>query len=143
MTSNLNYALNAYRSAATYVRPIVAVVRLYDEVLQCIGRAIKDAQVQHVEECYINITKACLVMRGLSRNLDFDQDSEMADVLKSTYIANMIELHTAFGKPDASVRFLNVMEGLLDLRNAWAGVAGVDKVEYLSVDILRDDCIES
>lgn len=136
MTDNLNYALNAYRSAATHVPPIVAVVRLYDEVLQRIWHAIKDTQARRVEDSYINITKACLVMRGLSRNLDFDQDPEMANVLKSTYIANMIELHTAFGKPDAPARFLRVMEGLLDLRNAWANVADVEEVASLSVDIL-------
>lgn len=136
MTSDHSYALKAYHSAAIQMRPLVAVVRLYDETLRRIERAIKDTRAEQVEDAYINITKACMVMRGLASNLDFEQAPDMAQTLKSTYVANMIALHRAFGKPDALNRYIIVMEGLLNLRNAWANIAGIKEIPSLSQDIL-------
>lgn len=127
MTHNSSYALNAYRSAATQVAPEIAVVRLYDEVLRGIGRALKDTEERRIEDAYINITKVCVILRGLCGNLRFDVAPDMAETLKTTYVTNMIALHTAFGKPDAPSCYLRVMDGLLELRNSWAEVAGVEK----------------
>lgn len=125
MTQDIGQALNAYRHAATQVHPLVAVVRLFDEILRRIGKAIEDTRARRVEEAYINITRASLILRGLSSNLRADRGGELAETLKHTYVRNMIALHTAFGKPDAPARYLRIMEGLAELRNAWAQTAGM------------------
>lgn len=139
MTNNRSYALNAYRFAARQVPPVVAVVKLYDEVLRGIGRALRDTEERRIEDAYINITKACVILRGLCSNLRFDVAPDMAETLKGTYVTNMIALHTAFGKPDATGRYLRVMEGLLELRNSWAQVAGVEKRLSLPMISGRND----
>jgi flagellar protein FliS len=131
MTESLNHALSAYRAAAAQVHPLVAVVKLYDEALRRIERTIEATDARRVEEAYINLTKACLVLRGLTSNLRFDLGGDVAETLKTTYVTNMIALHTAFGKPDAPARYRRVMEGLLALRNAWAEIAGMPQKQAL------------
>lgn len=126
--TNPQAALNAYRSAATQVHPLVAVVKLYDEVLRRIGRAIEGTEAKRSEEAYIHISRASLILRGLASNLRADAsgaNAEMVGVLKQTYVTNMIALHTSYGKKDAVKRYRKIRAGLLELRNAWALSAGV------------------
>lgn len=131
--NDLQAALAAYRNTARQVAPLRAVVRLYDEVLRRIGRAIEATEQRRVEEAYINISRASLVLRGLSSNLRFDHGEELAGVLKHTYVANMIALHTSFGKPDAVARYRRIAAGLRELRNAWAEIAGEPVLEASGV----------
>lgn len=123
MTQAHNAALAAYRSAAANVHPRVAVVRLYDVALRAIRQAVIASRSRQVEDSYVAINKACQILRGLSSNVIGDDD--MAQTLRQTYLANMIALHRAFGKPDAERRYIAIASGLLDLRNAWADVAGM------------------
>ncbi|WEK03295.1 MAG: flagellar protein FliS [Candidatus Devosia phytovorans] len=123
MTLASNAAFAAYRAAAATVHPRVAVVRLYDVALRSIRQAILANRDRKIEDAYIAINKACQVLRGLSSNIIGDDD--MAQTLRQTYLANMISLHSAFGKPDAEQRYVRIAAGLLELRNAWAGVAGM------------------
>ena len=125
MTRDIGTAISAYRLAANQVHPLVAVVRLFDETLRRVARAVEDTRARRVEDAYVNITRASLILRGLSSNLRYDKGEEMADTLKETYIANLVALHTAFGKPDAPERYLRIMTGLTELRNAWAETAGM------------------
>lgn len=120
-----NQAMSAYRNAAAQVHPNVAVVKLYDVAIRSIRLAIDARNQGHVEETYVAITKACQVLRGLSSNLRTIPDNDMAETLKNTYVVNMIALHSAFGKPDAERRYIKIAEGLLELRNAWAEIAGM------------------
>jgi len=131
MSSAYNQAMSAYRNAAAQVPPNVAVVKLYDLAIRSIRLAITSLQEGQIEQTYIAITKACQVLRGLSSNLRFSPDNDMAETLKTTYVANMIALHTAFGKPDAARRYAQIAEGLLELRNAWAQIAGMPPAQSL------------
>ncbi|SEQ52383.1 flagellar protein FliS [Devosia sp. YR412] len=126
-----NQAMSAYRTAAAQVPPNVAVVKLYDLAIRSIRLAIVSLGEGKVEDTYIAVNKACQVLRGLTSNLRFSPDNDMADTLKSTYVANMIALHTAFGKPDAARRYAQIAEGLLELRNAWADIAGMPRAKSL------------
>ncbi|RYE60120.1 MAG: hypothetical protein EOP20_03400 [Hyphomicrobiales bacterium] len=128
MTQTHNQAIAAYRVVATQVHPLVAVVKLFDEVLRRVRKAQGDTQSRHMEDAYINISRASLILRGLSSNLRAEHGADIASTLKQTYIANMVALHTAFGKPDAVARYDKIIEGLLSLRNAWAEVAGMPEV---------------
>lgn len=129
MTLSHAQALSAYRVAATQVHPLVAVVRLFDEVLRRIRKAQVESSARRMEEAYIHVSRASLILRGLSSNLRFDSGEDVAETLKQTYIKNMIALHTAFGKPDAVERYDRILDGLTDLRNAWAETAGMQLLE--------------
>lgn len=122
MTSQ-QQALSAYRNVAAQVHPKVAVVKLYDVAILAVRDAIKAAATGRVEDGYIAVNKACKVLRGLSSNLR--GDGEMTKLLQSTYVVNMIALHGAFGKPDAERRYRRIIDGLIELRNAWAVLAGM------------------
>ena len=128
MTQTHNHAIAAYRVGATQVHPLVAVVKLFDEVLRRIRRAQSDTESRRMEDAYINISRASLILRGLSSNLRAEHGADIASTLKQTYITNMIALHTAFGKADAVERYDRIVEGLTSLRNAWADVAGMPEV---------------
>lgn len=138
MTYSHDRAISAYKIGATQVHPMVAVVRLYDEVLRRIARAIEDTKARRVEEAYINISRASLILRGLSSNLRFDKGDDVASTLKDTYITNMIALHTSFGKPDAPERYIKIANGLTELRNAWAEIAGVALVELRAQPVAKE-----
>jgi flagellar protein FliS len=125
MNQMLDTAISAYRTAATQVHPLVAVVRLFDEALRRIRRAIEDSRARRMEDAYINISRASTILRGLNSNLRFDWDAELAATLRQTYIHNMVALHTSFGKRDAVERYTKIAEGLTELRDAWAALAGM------------------
>ena len=127
--TQLNTALDAYRMASRQVHPLVAVVKLYDEALRRISRAIEGTEAKKFEDAYINVSHASLILRGLAGNLRSDlggeSGAEFARALKQTYVTNMIALHTSYGKKDAPQRYRRIRNGLLELRNAWAVTAGM------------------
>lgn len=127
--TQLNTALDAYRTAARHVHPLVAVVKLYDEALRRISRSIEATEAKKFEDAYVNVSHASLILRGLASNLRSDLGSadgaEIASTLKQTYVTNMIALHTSYGKKDAPQRYRRIRNGLLELRNAWAVTAGM------------------
>lgn len=125
MSFAYNQAMSAYRNAAAQVHPHVAVVKLYDVAIRSIRQAVNALRQGQVENTYVEITMACKVLRGLSSNLRTSPDNDMAETLKNTYVVNMIALHSAFGKPDAEQRYIRIADGLLELRNAWAEIAGM------------------
>lgn len=128
MNQNLNSAISAYRSGAGQAHPMVAVVRLFDEVLRRIRLTIRDTEARKMEDAYINISRASLILRGLAGNLRFEHGEDLATTLQEAYVQNMIAMHTSFGKPDAVERYGRILVGLTELRNTWAGVAGMAAV---------------
>lgn len=126
-------AVNAYKTAATHVHPLVAVVKLYDEVLRRIAGAIEGTEQKRFEDAYIHISRASLILRGLASNLRADalgpDGNEMVSILKQTYVTNMIALNTSYGKKDAPQRYRKIRMGLLELRNAWAQTAGMAELK--------------
>lgn len=125
MMTSFQQAATAYRVAATQVHPLVAVVKLYDEALRRIARAVEDSRAKRMEDAFINISHACAILRGLSANLNFARGSDVAEALKQAYLQNMIALHSAFGKRDAPERYARIIAGLTELRDSWAIVAGM------------------
>ena len=123
MTLARDAAFAAYRASAATVHPRVAVVRLYDIALRSIREAIIANRAKRVEDTYIAINKASQILRGLSSNVVGDAD--MAATLRNVYLTNLLALHSAFGKRDCERRYVAIAAGLLELRNAWAEVAGM------------------
>lgn len=129
MTQTLAHAIGAYRVAATQVHPLVAVVKLFDETLRRIALAVHSIENKRHEDAYVHISRASLILRGLAGNLNFEAGGDVAETLKQTYVTNMIALHTAYGKKDAVARYRKIRSGLLELRNAWATVAGMSQLD--------------
>ena len=115
----------AYRQAAANVHPLIAVVRLYDEVLSQIRLAIRAKEEKRHEDAFQNIMRATTILRGLAHNLDFDKGGALADRPCRVYTSNILALHTSLGKPDVAIRYTKLLAGLEELRNAWASIAGM------------------
>jgi flagellar protein FliS len=129
MTQNLAHSIGAYRVAAMQVHPLVAVVKLFDETLRRIALTISSIEEKRHEDAYVHVSRASLILRGLAGNLNFEAGRDVAETLKQTYVSNMIALHTAYGKKDAVARYRKIRSGLLELRNAWATVAGMSQLD--------------
>jgi flagellar secretion chaperone FliS len=125
MNPNYRQAALAYRTAATRVHPLVAVVRLYDEAIRLIRKGSEAAQAKKPEQSFISINRASTILRGLSHNLNFGKGEELAQELLQAYTRNILALHISFGKPDAPERYRKIAAGLGELRDAWAVVAGM------------------
>jgi len=132
MMHSHNSAVSAYRVGATQVHPMVAVVKLFDEVLRRIRMTIRDTEARKMEDAYINISRASQILRGLAGNLRHEAGADMAETLQNAYTTNMIAMHTSFGKPDAVERYNRIMGGLIELRNAFAGIAGMAEIPELA-----------
>ena len=129
MNPDMNRAASAYRQVATFVPPATAVVLLYDKVIVLLQRAIQAIQAGHAEESYGCLSKATMILRGLSHILDFERGGAVAEMLRTTYTRNILALHGSFGKPDMVERYVKIIGGLSDLRASWAGVAGLARTE--------------
>jgi flagellar protein FliS len=125
MTQTMTRAISAYRTTSTSVHPLVAVVRLFDEMLVQIRRGIQATEARRHEDSFIAIAKAGLILQGLSHNLRFDKGNDVAETLLATYTQNAVALHTAYGRPDAVARYQQLAAGLAELRDAWASAAGM------------------
>ncbi|MGQ3353885.1 MAG: flagellar export chaperone FliS [Phreatobacter sp.] len=125
MTQTMTRAISAYRSTSASVHPLVAVVRLFDEMLVQIRRGIQATEARRHEDSFIAIAKAGLILQGLSHNLRFDKGGDVAETLLATYTKNCIALHAAYGRPDAVARYRAIAAGLAELRDAWAAAAGM------------------
>lgn len=121
-------AVGAYQQAAIPSSPQIAVVRLYDEAIKRIRRASKRVADGRMEEAHSDVSRASSIFLGLMSILDFDQDADLATALKQTYLSNIMALHDGFGKPDMNSRYDILLEGLTELRNSWAQIAGVSEL---------------
>jgi flagellar protein FliS len=115
----------AYRQAARAVHPTVAVVKVYDEALLALTQAIRAREAGEYETCFSRVLRAATVLRGLAHCLDFAKGGAVAERLEHVYKSYILALHLNYGKPDAAARYGKLFEGLVELRDAWAGIAGM------------------
>ncbi len=125
MMQSTNHAIAAYRSAASQVSPLVAVVRLYDEAIRRLRMAIVAIEDKKHEDSFTHINKASIILRGLCHNLRFDKGEDVADKLLKAYTYNIIAIHTAYGKADAPAQYARIASSLGTLRDSWAEIAGM------------------
>lgn len=128
MNNSYAQAAGAYRQAAIYVAPQIAIVQLYDKAIRSIRRAIDQAANRHLDEAHASISRAGTILLGLMSNLRFEDGAELATTLKHTYVCNIMALHDGFGKPDMAERYDKLLAGLTELRNSWAQIAGLPEV---------------
>lgn len=125
MTSHMGQATAAYRQAAASVHPTVAVVKLYDATLLAISQAIRAREASQFEECFIKVMRAATILRGLDHALDDAKGGAVAERLHRVYKGYILALHLSYGKPDVVRRYRKLHDSLVELRDAWAGIAGM------------------
>lgn len=127
----------AYRQAARAVHPTVAVVKCYDEALLALTQAIRAREAGEHEQCFSKVLRTATVLRGLQHCLDFNKGGAVAERLNGVYRSYILALHLNYGKPDVVARYRTLMDGLIELRDAWAGIAGMRP--YTQVQSLDGD----
>ena len=118
-------AASAYRSAATTVAPLTALVMLYDGTITALQRVVLAWEARRIEEAHQHLVRATTILRGLDHNLDFARGGAVAERLHATYNSLILAALRAFGRPDARARYRTIVAGLVDLRDAWAALAGL------------------
>lgn len=127
MTKNPNaqFASMAYRKAAVSVPPSRAVVLLYDRVLVLLTRAGQATAEGAIETARADVHKAAAILRGLAHIIDFNRGGALAEQLYVMYMRNVVAMLQSLHKPDAPERYRRLTEGLAELRDAWAIIAGL------------------
>lgn len=124
MHPNSGQASMAYRKAAANVHPGIALVRIYDELILAIRQAIRAKEDKNHELAFTKIMRAALILRGLAGGLDLERGGEVSERLLQVYKSYILNLHLSYGKEDVVRRYNKLLEGLVELRDAWAFVAG-------------------
>lgn len=131
MNPRMGMAAAAYRKAATSVHPTVAVVRIYDEIIITILQAIRAKENRDHEQAFTRVLHAAMILRGLSHSLDFANGGAVADRLFGVYKTYILQLHLSYGKPDVVARYRKLLDGLIELRDAWASIAGMPSRSFV------------
>ncbi|WP_162901637.1 flagellar export chaperone FliS [Breoghania sp. L-A4] len=121
----MTHAISAYRQAATAVPPVTAVVRLYDEAINAIHRTIKAHEAGRFDEAYANVQHAVAILRGLRQALDLERSGLVGRQLNQMYSSNILALTNSIGKANAAARLRKLIEGLIDVRDAWASMTPI------------------
>jgi flagellar protein FliS len=121
--SNVYSAAMAYQRVSVTVPPAAAVVKLYDGIIARLQRAILSLEARRLDESFNQVASAVSLLRGLSHILDFERGGALAMRLRTMYTHNILALLRSVGKPDAAARYLKIVNGLKDLRDAWVVVA--------------------
>jgi flagellar secretion chaperone FliS len=118
-------ALAAYQAAIATTPPLQAVVLLYDGVLTRIRNAALAVGKGDFFVQYSEIQRANEILRGLNAALDGGKGGPLADKLRDTYETNMRALMRSVGRRDGDECLRRIGDGLRQLRNAWAEIAGM------------------
>ena len=120
--ANFSHAANVYRTAAAAVSPLAGVVMLYDGVIAELSRTIVSLQEKKRDEAFNHLDRATTILRGLCHNLDFERGGSFAERMRDTYVRLILSALNCFSKPDAVAQLAKLIDGITDLRNAWADV---------------------
>ncbi len=118
-------AVTAYQSAVMTTPPLQAVVLLFDGILVRVHNAEVAAMNRDYERQFNETSRAVDILRGLLAALDLTRGGDVARRLHDTYAANMLALMHAVGRPDGAECCHRIGDGLRQLRDAWAEIAGV------------------
>jgi flagellar protein FliS len=126
-TFNAYQGAQAYRSTASAVPPLAAIVMLLDGAIVLLQRTIEAAEARRLEESHAHLLRATAILRGLSHHLNFERGGALAERLFRTYNSLILAGLRSFGRPDAAQRYRRLIVGLTELRDAWKYVAAASK----------------
>lgn len=117
------HAAQAYRSAATAVSPLRAVIMMTDGAINFLRKSIEATEGGKFEHSHGHMIRATAILRGLSHNLNFEKGGAVAESLHATYHALIMACLGSYGRPDSAARYLRIIESLKEMRDAWISVA--------------------
>ena len=126
MTENAmaHRANQAYRTAATAVPPLKAVITLLSGAILSLQKSLTAQEARRYEEGFQQLTRATAILRGLSYHLDFQRGEALAEQLFKTYNSLIVACLRSYGKPQASEHYRRIIASLSELREAWEFVEG-------------------
>jgi flagellar protein FliS len=121
-------ANQAYRTAATAVPPLKAVITLLNGAILSLQKSLTAQEARRYEEGFQQLTRATAILRGLSYHLDFQRGEALAEQLFKTYNSLILACLRSYGKPQASEHYRRIIASLSELRQAWEFVEGTATV---------------
>lgn len=117
------HAAQAYRSAATAVPPLRAVIMMIDGAIHFLHKSIKATEDGKFEDSHNHMIRTTAILRGLSHNLNFDRGGAVAEGLHTTYHALIMACLRSYGRPDSAACYRRIIASLMEMRDAWIFVA--------------------
>lgn len=122
MTS-MQKAMSAYSQAVETIAPAKQIVMLYDGILRCIAKARYAIEDRRINERFMAVQKATLILEALQGCLDHDNGGEIAPQLDRLYTHYIFRLQAINVENDPAI--CDELTGLIgELRQSWATVAG-------------------
>lgn len=116
-------AMSAYGQAVETIAPARQIVMLYDGVLRYIARARDAIEGQRVNDRFIAVQKATVILEGLRGCLDHENGGEIAPQLDALYTHYIFRLQVINIENDPAI--CDELIGLIgELRKSWASIAG-------------------
>lgn len=114
-------AHSAYKTMDQMVPKTEQIVMLYEGAIRYVQQAKAGIEEGDIQQRYNGLTKACDILTGLQRCLDFDQGGEIAQLLYDYYAGIDMCLMTVHQNNDASMcdRCLGYLR---QMRDAWKDV---------------------
>jgi flagellar protein FliS len=125
--------ISAYRNGLKTVPPLVSVVLLYDGILTRIARATAAAASGDTRGQLEHVLQAVQILNGLNQSLDMAAGGRVAVSLRDMYGAVAVALYNSVGSSAAVEASEKIAAALRKTRDAWAHVAGVDRLAAVSV----------
>ncbi len=113
----------AYEYAADTIPPLRQIVLLYDAALRRVREARRAVEEGRIEDRFRAVEKATAIIDALHRALDFERGGEIASILDLYYTDLAVRLQAINVRNDP-VACDEVIARLLDMRTAWAKLAG-------------------
>ncbi len=116
-------AMNAYGQAVETIPPARQIVMLYDGVLRQIANARTAIGDRRINDRFIAVQKATLILEGLQGCLDHENGGEIAPQLDQLYSHYIFRLQ-AINMEDDPVICDELSAQIRELRESWAVLAG-------------------
>ena len=115
-------AMNAYGQAVETVSPAKQIVMLYDGILRQITNARSAIGDRRINDRFVAVQKASLILEGLQGCLDHDNGGEIAPQLDRLYTHFIFRLQ-AINVEDDPVICDELLGQIGELRESWAALA--------------------
>lgn len=120
--TKLQKALSAYGQAEATIPPAKQIVMLYDGILRHIANARDAIANRRINDRFVAVQKATLILEGLQGCLDHENGGEITPQLDRLYTHYIFRLQTVNIEDDPSI--CDELLALIgELRESWATLA--------------------
>lgn len=120
---SMQRAMTAYGQASETLAPAKQIVLLYDGAIRRIKEARLAIEAGRINDRYVALEKATLIVEGLHGSLDHERGGEIAANLDRIYTYVTFRLQRVNLTDDVAICD-ELVERLSDLRASWAELAG-------------------